>query len=49
MKKFVNFGVKILCEPCVSYGVQIWHDGRLMHDTCVHARVDDLDLDARSQ
>ena len=28
------------------YGIQTWHDGRLMHSRSAH--FDDLDLDARS-
>ena len=31
-----------------SYGIQTWHDGRLMHFISVHAHFDDLDLIARS-
>ena len=29
----------------LSYYIQTWHDGRLMHITYAHARLDDLELD----
>ena len=35
-------------EQYLSYGIQTWHDGRLMHCTYAYARFDDLGLDARS-
>ena len=33
----------------VNYGVQTWHDSKLMHGIYAHDRVDDLDFDSRSQ
>ena len=32
----------------LSYGIQTWHDGRLMHCMYARAHFDDLDLIARS-
>ena len=29
--------------------MQTWYEGRLMHETYIHGRIDDLGLDARSQ
>ena len=33
----------------LSYGIQTWHDGRLMRGIHAHAHFDDLDLNAKSK
>ena len=36
-----------ISDRILSYGIQTWHDGRPMGAIYDHARVDDLELDAR--
>ena len=45
----VNCSVIVIYWTSLSYGIQTWHDGRLMNGIYAHAHFDDLDLDARSQ
>ena len=37
----------IYLEQCLSYGIQTWHQG--IYAIYAHARVNDLDIDAKSQ
>ena len=37
--------VVIAISRTLSYGIQTWHDGRLMYGIHAHARFDDVDLD----
>ena len=47
MRLTLLFNLQYL-EQYLSYYVQTWHDGKLIHGIYAHARFDDLDLDAKS-
>ena len=44
LKTLLLFDLQYLGQY-LSYYVQPWHDGRLMHGIYAHARFDDLELD----
>ena len=47
--KCITCTIIAISRKYLSCGIHTWLDSRLVHGICAHARVDDLDLDARSQ